>query len=60
MNLQEKYLKELKHVVLVKFWLTKRKPDLRARDHLPLLYVDVEGILPAQVFRFFANRLRRR
>ncbi len=40
--------------------LTKRKPDLRARDHLPLSYAVFEGVLPAQVVRFLANRLRRR
>ena len=41
-------------------WLTKRKPDLRAWDHLPLLYVIVETVSPAQVVRFLANGLRRR
>ena len=47
---------------LVKFTptLTKRKPDLRAAGSLPLSYVVVEGVSPAQVIRFLANGLRRR
>jgi len=42
------------------YQLTKRKPDLRATGSLPLLYVVVEVISPVKVFRFLANRLRRR
>ena len=40
--------------------LTKRKPDLRDWRSLSLSYVVVEGVSPAQVFRFLANRLRKR
>ena len=40
--------------------LTKRKPDLRARDPSPLSYVVFEGVSLAQVIRFLANRLRKR
>ena len=40
--------------------LTKRKPDLRDRTHLPLSYVIFEVVPPEKVIRYLANGLRRR
>lgn len=53
-------MKPTNEILLKSYRLTKRKPDLRDRDHLPLSYVVVEGVSPEQAFRYLANRLRRR